>query len=96
MHAKNPPNSRIEGMFRLGKVFQKYLVAHILSLLYGEHALNMLWHASKRSRAYLIANLKMLNKNYLAKPFLRMIDQSKLGIDAGWKKSYMPKEYQQL
>ena len=38
----------------------------------------------------------MLNKNYLAKPFLRVIDQSKLGIDAGSKKSYMPKETQQL
>lgn len=71
-------------------------MAHILSLLYGEHALNMLWQGSKRSRTYLIGNLKMLNKNYLAKPFLRVIDQSKLGIEAGSKKSYMPKETQQL
>jgi len=85
MQAKNPLNARIEGMFRLGKVFQKYLVAHILSLLYGEHALNMLWQGSKRSRTYLIANLKMLNNNYLAKPFLRVIDQTKLGYDAGSK-----------
>ena len=44
----------------------------------------------------MIANLKMLNKNYLAKPFLRVIDQSKLGIEAGSKKSYMPKETQQM
>ena len=70
-------------LFKIGKVFQKYLLAHILSGVYSEHALLLLFSVSKKGRKYLIANYEMLTRIYLARPIVRRFRQDDFGRNVG-------------
>ena len=65
---KREPSIFIASKFALGSLFHKYLIAQVLSNLYGEHAIQLLWSSSVKSRNYLITNYEMLLKNYFTHP----------------------------
>lgn len=71
--------SKREDLFSINKLFQRYLLASILSSLFGEHALRLLWTSNQKARRYLIENFALLSRHYLAKPIKRKIIENELG-----------------
>lgn len=88
---KKEPSIFIKSKFAIGSVYHKYLVAQILSNLYGEHAIQLLWSSTKKSRSYIISNYEMLLKHYFTRPVIvELVQDSFSGITTSQK--YAPKD----